>query len=171
MGDRSDEKAKALINHIVSMLAVGDADAAMLHYIETDLSLARYARAIPSRLCADHMIIKQRHWIRDRDTGSRFLASLSKKARYHRRSRAKMLNNDFDKVAICTFQSPEQVEDLARDAAAISSKSYQSAIGVGFADTLFMRSRLRYEARCRLAARTRSLPRFRTDSLLDRVFA
>jgi CelD/BcsL family acetyltransferase involved in cellulose biosynthesis len=53
---------------------------------------------------------------------------------------------DFRDIKIETFQAPDQVDRLMRDAEAVASTSYQRGLGVGFADTPIIRGRLEFEA-------------------------
>jgi hypothetical protein len=146
LGDRSEKNAKLLIDSILERLRAGEADAAMLHYADLASPLVHCATNLPSRLCIDHLIEPQNHWIREGRVGSGLLAGLPANERYNQRRRAKMRATDFRDIKIETFQAPDQVDRLMRDAEAVASTSYQRGLGVGFADTPIIRGRLEFEA-------------------------
>jgi hypothetical protein len=147
LGDRSERNAKLVIGSVLQALRAGEADAAMLHFADLSSSLVHYATSLPSTLCIDRLIEPQKHWIRQGEVGSGFLAKLPAKERYNQRRRAKARSTDFRDVKIDTFRAPEQVDRLIRDAETVASTSYQRGLGVGFADTPLIRARLEFEAR------------------------
>lgn len=147
LGDRSEKTAKLLIDSILEGLRAGEADAAMLHYADLASPLVHCATSLPFRLCIDHLIEPQNHWVREGRVGSGLLAGLPANERYNQRRRAKMRATDFRDIKIETFQAPDQVDRLMRDAEAVASTSYQRGLGVGFADTPIIRGRLEFEAR------------------------
>jgi hypothetical protein len=146
IGDFSDANAKIFVDQILSALSAGEADAVMFHYLSATSTMSKYARTLPSVYCADHFIAEHSHWIRDKNVGAGFIDSLPKKERYHQRNRTKLLRNDFHSVTVETFQTPEQIHQLARDADLIARKSYQHTLGVGFSNSDYVRRRLEYEA-------------------------
>jgi Acetyltransferase (GNAT) domain len=147
LGDRSEQNARLLIDSVLEVLRAGEADAAMLHSADLVWPLVHCARTLPSKFSIDHLIEPQNHWFREGAVGPGLLAALPQKRRYTQRRRAQMRAADFQDIKIETFQAPEQVERLMRDAEVIASTSYQRGIGVGFADTPIIRSRLEFEAR------------------------
>lgn len=147
LGDRSERNAKLLIGNVLETLRAGEADAAMLHYADLTSPLVHCATSLPSRLCIDYLMEPQNHWVREGCAGSGLLAGLPANERYNQRRRAKMRATDFLDIKIETFQTPDQVDRLMRDAEAVASTSYQRGLGVGFADTPIIRGRLEFEAR------------------------
>lgn len=146
LGDCSEKNAKLLIGSVQESLRAGEADAAMLHYADLSSALVHCATSLPSRLCIDHLIEPQNHWFREGRIGSGFLAGLPSNERHNQRRRAKMRAADFRDIKIETFQTPDQVDRLMRDAEAVASTSYQRGLGVGFAHTPLIRGRLDFEA-------------------------
>jgi len=147
LGDRSEQNARLLISSVLEGLRAGEADAVMLHSADLAWPLVHCARNLPSKFSIDHLIEPQNHWFREGAVGPGFLATLPPNERYNQRRRAKMRAADFQEIKIETFQAPEQVERLMRDAEVIASTSYQRGLGVGFADTPITRSRLEFQAR------------------------
>jgi Acetyltransferase (GNAT) domain len=146
LGDRSEKNAKLLIGSVLERLRAGEADAAMLHYADLTSPLVQCATSLPFKLCIDHLVEPQNHWVREGRVGSGLLAGLPANERYNQRRRAKMRATDFRDIKIETFQAPDQVDRLMRDAEAVASTSYQRGLGVGFADTPIIRGRLEFEA-------------------------
>ena len=147
LGDISELNARHLISSVIELLAAGEADAAMLHYPNLSSPLVRGAMHLPGRLCSDHLLRPQAHWIHDFSrAGPTFLGSLSQNARYQQRKRARRLREDFDECEVLCFAAREDVECLMRDAELVAKKSYQRGLGTGFFPTSIMRARLEFEA-------------------------
>jgi Acetyltransferase (GNAT) domain len=146
LGDCSEKNAKLLIASVLERLRAGEADAAMLPSADLASPLVHFATSLPSRLCIDHLIEPQDHWVREGRVGSGFLAGLPPNERHNQRRREKMRATDFRDIKIEIFQTPDQVDRLMRDAEAVASTSYQRGLGVGFFDTPIIRGRLEFEA-------------------------
>src|SRR5262249_50397213 len=75
-----------------------------------------------------------------------FYASLSAKVRKNLKYQAKKLVNDFkgDARVVC-YQSSNDLDIMIRDAESIAQKTYQRALGVGFADNAETRARMKLE--------------------------
>ena len=148
LGEIDETRAALFVDSLRQLLANGEADAALLHYPELASPLARQALALPAFACRDHLIIREQHRILDLPIGDKsFLASLSQNERYQQRKRDRKLAKDFADVRIDAFSSPEDISILMQHAETIAQKSYQRAIGVGFAVSNFMRLRLAFLAR------------------------
>jgi Acetyltransferase (GNAT) domain len=148
LGNISEETAKHLIGSVVQSLAHREADAALLHCPDLASPLVRHAKLVPRPWCVDYLITPQHHRVRDLPAApGDVLASLSQNERYQQRKRARKLAQEFQGVRIEQFGEPKDVDQLIRDAETVAQGSYQRGLGVGFADTALVRSRLEFEAR------------------------
>jgi len=148
LGEVSETTTKSLIESVSSSLSNNEADVAMLEHIDLGSPLARFARRSSSWLCSDHLVQPETHRLRDLSgIDGLFLASLSKKERYHQRSRREKIFNDYPSSNIRLFSEQDEVEHLIRDAESVARKSYQRGIGVGFAESPILRARLDFEAK------------------------
>lgn len=148
LGDISEANAKLLVGSIINSLAIGEADAALLHSPDSNSPLVRFARGLPHWWCSDRLVSPQTRRVRDLfgPAGS-FLDSLSKNERYQQRRRARILEQEKPDHRIESFNAPADVDRLMRDAEAVAARSYQRGLGVGFSDTPVTRSRVQFEAR------------------------
>ncbi|MGA7383769.1 MAG: GNAT family N-acetyltransferase [Methylocella sp.] len=148
LGEIDETRAALFVASLRHLLANGEADAAVLHYSELTSPLARQALAQPAFACRDHLIIRERYRVLDLPVGDKsFLASLSKKKRYSQRERDRKLANDFAKVRIDAFSSPEDINRLMHYAETIAQKSWQRGIGGAFAASNDKRARYEFLAR------------------------
>ncbi|MGY3507756.1 GNAT family N-acetyltransferase [Bradyrhizobium lupini] len=147
LGEISEQNARMLLESIMNSLAAGEADAASFHSPDVNSPLVKYARGLPSWLCADHLINPLAHRLCEiPEKAGSFLAGLPKKGRYNQRKRAESIACDFAESRIERFGSPADLDQLMRDAETIAAKSYQRGLGVGFSETPLIRSRLCFEA-------------------------
>jgi hypothetical protein len=148
LGDLSEANAKLLVGSIINSLAIGEADAALLHSPDFNSPLVRCAQRLPHWWCSDHAISPQARRVLDLfGSASLFLASFSKKERYQQRRRARILEQEKPDSRIESFRASADVERLMCDAETIAARSYQRGLGVGFSDTPVIRSRIQFEAR------------------------
>jgi hypothetical protein len=142
LGEIDDARATQFTRTLQRSLADGEADAVLFHYLEPTSPLARQARQRPPFFCRDHLLTAQKNWVLEiPEDLKHFLSGLAKKNK-----RRGKLRRDFVEIDIKQYRTPDQIDELVAVAEAITSKSYQRRIGVGFRASDDMRSRLRFLA-------------------------
>jgi hypothetical protein len=147
LGDISEVNAEVLVRSIIESLRLGEADAAMLHYVNLNSTLAHQARFLPSQIYSDHFLKPEIHrWHKFSGADRGFLAGLSQNERYQQRKRERKIEKTFRDRKIERFTRIEDVDRVICDAETVARKSYQRGIGVGFSQSSMIRSRLEFEA-------------------------
>ena len=148
LGEISAETSRALVSGIIAALGAGEADAAMLESLDIRSPLVAAAGSLPSWFCSDPTMKPVIHRFRD-VTGDSHPPStqFSKSAQYRQRQRASKLRRSFRDVSIKRFQTLDELPKLIDLAEEVTKTSYQRGIGVGFARSPFIESRLAFEAR------------------------
>jgi hypothetical protein len=148
LGDIDDRRAGLFVDALRASLARGDADVVQLHFPPSTSALAREALTNPMFVCRDHAPISSLHrTVELPENPGAALSWLSSNARSQHRKRARKLAEDFPNLRISVFRSPEDVAPLLEHCEAISRKSYQHGIGVGFTGDKDVPSRLDFLAR------------------------
>ena len=135
----------AVAGFLSRALRVGDFDHIMLNRVAAECP-------ITERIAASHefALAPEPHWVVRLTPGSfdESLAHHSAKHRRNLRNYDRKLDRSFDGGChLRVVTGPDEVEDLLHRIAAISSQTYQSALGVGVADDALTRSILQAEAR------------------------
>ncbi len=148
LGDQSDENTRLIVNEIRRSLCGGEADVAVLSYVNTDLALFQMAAHVDSALMRDNFRVTQIHCMMlVPKTPDEVFAALSREARKHIRADAKKFRTAFPDLRIARLEGPDRLEELIRDAEQVTAKTYQRGLGVGFSDAPIIREMLGLEAR------------------------
>src|SRR6185312_7829072 len=126
----------------------GEADAAFFMLVRRKSAVFNSILRMPGWLSRDHWFATQLHRGMDIPAGVQaFYEQLSSKARKNLKWQSKkFVAEHAGQVQIKCFQSKGELNTAIMDVEAIASKTYQRALGVGFADTRAMRERLLFEA-------------------------
>jgi hypothetical protein len=150
LGNQSAENSKLMIDEIQRSLQRGDADVAILSYVQENSPLLQLARNIRSPLMRGHFPAPalQSHWMMDIPaTADGLYDKLSGDHRKKIRAEAKKFKAAFPDLRMVRFQGTDNLEELVRDTEQVAATTYQRGLGVGFADTRPIRELLSLEAR------------------------
>jgi CelD/BcsL family acetyltransferase involved in cellulose biosynthesis len=148
LGEIDERRASLFVNALRNSLAQGEADLVQLHFPPSTSALAKLALTNPMFICRDHAPVSETH--RVIELSARPDASfswLSSNARSQHRKRARKLVEVFPDARIGEFRSPADVAPLLQHCKAVSLKSYQHGIGVGFTGNKDVPVRLDFLAR------------------------
>lgn len=153
LGDQSAGSIELLLDSVIRSLRQGEADVAVLSWLDADTLSYQLARRFPGFLIRDYFPSPQPHWamelsdVVDSDVVDKVYEGLSRDHRWELRRKAKKFNADFPgQLRIEQISQVSQLESLMDDAEEIAEKTYQRGLGVGFARTPAMRERLHLEA-------------------------
>lgn len=148
LGRVEADAADHLVRSVSDSLANGEADAAFFMLVRRNSALFNSIMRIPGSLFRDHWFTTQLHrGMNIPASVQAFYEQLSAKARKNLKWQSKkFVAEHAGKVQIQCFQSTRELNSAINDVEAIASKTYQRALGVGFADTPAMRERLLFEA-------------------------
>jgi len=148
LGSSTPDNCQSLIHEISRSLRQGEADVALLHQIRVDTPLYQAATRFSSPLLRDHFRCPNTHRsMTVAKSVEDFNLRLSPKVRKNQKWQAKNLLRTYqNKVNVECFSGVGDLERVIRDVEAISRKTYQRGLGVGFIDNAETRNRLRLEA-------------------------
>ncbi len=147
--DDSHQAVRAVVDHLRCLIDAGRFDQIMINHLPVRGRVAMALRAdrpLSRRSVAD---ASDPHWRFALVPGSyeRTIQRFSRKHRYNIRRADRLLVDRFaGDVALCRFEKPAQIEELATGAAQITACTYQAALGAGAVDTALHRDLLRIEA-------------------------
>ena len=133
IGKETDAIYKLIIRELMRMLRAGQVDIVNLNHLETDSSLYRFARGMPSLFCRDYFPKVDLHWkMSVPENIDAFYAARSKKHRQHLRQYMKKLENTFPgRVTIINYSRENEVEQAISVISRISANTYQNAYASG----------------------------------------
>lgn len=136
----SPELSRALIDEIQSALRRDEADAALMPAVRTSSALFEAARGV-SWLSRQHVVSTSTHWTLELpESMEAFLKSRSKKARENARVYRNRLRREFgDRLTVEVLRTPEEIDRIFADLSAVAERTYQSGLGVAFADSAIRR--------------------------------
>jgi hypothetical protein len=143
-GDESLENVRALAGEVVSRLAQGEADLAMLEFVPLETTLYQIARSLPGIFCRDSLSTPQRHRsMTIPDKIEQVYGMMSGHRRKVIRQCAKRLRGSpAGEPRIKCYRMVSDFDRLFHDVEEIARKTYQRGLGAGFADTPDVRARL-----------------------------
>lgn len=155
LGAESESNCRSIVKFICEQLRQGEADVAWFNSVATGSNLFRAIRTVPNYVCRDVSYLSAMHWSMSLpDSVETFWGSMSAKHRYWLKRLPKVLEKENPgKVRYRSVYGTEEVESICVDAEIVARKTYQRGLGVGFADSGAMRSRL---GRIAAAGRLRS---------------
>jgi hypothetical protein len=124
---------RPLMSALMDSLARGEADAVSFYGLDAESALCRAARSMPSPLCREGFVVRERHWtLVLPDSFDTFLASLSRHARGEIRGLQNRLARRYGRrMSMRIFDSTDEVDRLAADLRRIDSVTYQQALQIG----------------------------------------
>ncbi len=136
-GAADDAAARAVVRHLESTLAAGEADAFVVPAVPIGSALHRALTDIPSAFRKQRFLDASVHWrLVLPPTFDDFLAARDKKSRYNLKRPGTLLQRAFgDEVAVEVLSSPSDHERIFRDVDHVAAMTYQRGLGVGFANT------------------------------------
>lgn len=136
LGELNEVTSERIIQELLQTLRRGEVDAVLLANLNTDLLLYRLARKMPTLLCREHFpIILNHRRMRLPENLEQFYKGCSKRHRGNLRRYIRTLEKEYpDQVRVVRCSSEQGLEDFVRDAARISHKTYQNAMGKGLID-------------------------------------
>jgi hypothetical protein len=145
LGNQSSENSRILVREILRALRKHEAQAAEFSQLRADSPLYDLARREPNVFCREHFTPVQTHrFLTLPASFDEFFRSLSGKKRRQFTRNARILKRDFPgKVRFQIVRDECDVEDFACKADEISQKTYQRALGMGFANNIEMQEMLR----------------------------
>lgn len=149
LGNQSRQNSEVLLSGIIRSLQDHEAQAVEFSQLRTDSHLYDLVKRQPDLFCREHFApLRAHHYLTLPASFDEFLRGLSGNRRRQFKRDARRLLRDFpDKVRFQSVRSERDVEDFARDADAISRKTYRHALGEGFVNNLEMRETLRAAAK------------------------
>jgi CelD/BcsL family acetyltransferase involved in cellulose biosynthesis len=139
-GAGSDELSRASVGELRAALRRGEADAALLPAVRTSSPLYRAAREVPF-LERQHFATAGTHWALELpESFDSFLKSRSKKTRENARVYRNRLHREFgDRITLEVLATPDEIDRIFTDLPTVARHTYQSGLGVAFADTAVRR--------------------------------
>ncbi|MBN1795984.1 MAG: GNAT family N-acetyltransferase [Sedimentisphaerales bacterium] len=136
LGRVNEETASILYNELINTTRRGRADVIAINHLRNDSVLYRRLREKPNIWCRGHFPKTEHHWCMSVPKSiDLFYAARSNKHRNHLKKYMKRLEKDFlERVKLSVYTSDDAIEYLLEDAAKISAKTYQYALGCGFLD-------------------------------------
>ena len=148
LGSVDPETSGCLVDEVSACLKKGEAEAAFFMLLRRDRSLFESLACRPTWSSRDHFISFQAHRSMTVPAGAeKFHQGLSAKVRKNQKWQAKKFLSEYaGNVAIKRVQSVADLPSAIQEIEGIAAKTYQRGLDVGFADSLAMRERLRFEA-------------------------
>jgi hypothetical protein len=144
LGEDSEENATALVEYVKECLRDQEADVAWFYGMEPDSAFYRVVKATGGWITRDYCPELTRRWrVRLPASYEDLLKQLSTNTRHNLKRYSKRLRDAFgDQLTVRSFRNPSDVETILSDTEAIASKTYQRGLGVGFAETDWMRQHM-----------------------------
>ncbi len=141
LGPAPQEDAVVVVEQLRDALARREADVVYALHVRLD-SPVHAAAAKGSILTRQHALQPEVHWRLDLPGSFEdFLATKSGRSRGRIRRYGKRLRDTYgDDFAIKVFMTPDEIDLMFRDAEAVSTKTYQHGLGVGFKDDPLQRN-------------------------------
>lgn len=137
----------AVVDHLNSMLRLGEVDHIMVNHLSADSPLLAWLR----RKLGQRLITRtvEPHWQLDLPgSHEELLHGFSRKHRYNIRRTDRLLMECFGgRVALRLFHKEEELEEFISGTAALAGRTYQAGLGMTFDDTRAWRAILRTEVR------------------------
>jgi Acetyltransferase (GNAT) domain len=148
LGNQSPGNSRFLVREIVKSLPKDGVEAVEFSQLRVDSPLYDLVKREPNVFCREHFAPAQTHrYLTLPASFDEFLRGRSPKSRQEFRRLARMLIRDFPgKVRFQSFGKERDVGEFAREADKISRRTYQRAVGAGFANDVEMREMLRVAA-------------------------
>lgn len=149
MGNQTADNNELLLGEIAQSLHRGDADLAVLNFVQVGSSVYCSAKKRFGGIFARDFFPEIRsHWaMAGPRNAEEIYAAFSKDHRRKFRNQAKKLLAHYSgDVSISRYTKVEEVKSLAEDAEEVARKSYQRGLGVGFENNDQIRELLRVEA-------------------------
>ncbi|MBN2457229.1 MAG: GNAT family N-acetyltransferase [Sedimentisphaerales bacterium] len=124
-----------LVYELMKILSRRESDVVYFNHLRTDSVVYQLAREMPGFWCRSRFPKIEPHWkMSVPDNIDLFYVRCSKSHRKHLRRYQRRLQNDYeDRVKISTYSQMNEIERVIEDASEISRKTYQYALGYGFA--------------------------------------
>ena len=147
-GNASPENTRILIEEIMKSLRSNEADVAMLEFVPVELAVYHLALSTPGWLSRDTLPPVQGHdlMVVPRSIDEVYKNMSSDRRIETRRKVRKLQAHPAGEPRIVCYQHESELDPLFRDAEEIAKKTYQRGLGVGFADSPDVRSRLKLAA-------------------------
>jgi hypothetical protein len=147
-GNPSKENCDLMVSEIVQSLSQGEADVAYMNFLREGSDLCHLARKKPGLLNRDYVPITQPHFAATLPASmEEFYQGLSPKVRKNQKWQSKKLMNHFSgAVRIHCYREATDLDKMIQDVEQVAKKSYQRGLGVGFFDTLMVRSHWQLKA-------------------------
>ncbi len=142
----AEYSATVLAREVMNSLRNREAEVAFFNHVRSDAPLCAALSRAAGRFGRDYFPITQVHrGMQVPATAEAFLGGLSPKVRRNQRWK-KLLHDYPDAVRIECFSENSQLDLMCKDMESIAKKTYQRALGVGFADDQDSRRRMRLRA-------------------------
>jgi hypothetical protein len=134
-GDASPDNCDRLVREVIASLKKGEADVALLEYIDADSFLASSAKRMPGLLARDYFSPIRPHRKRQLPGSvGQMYAALSGNERKHFRKISKFLTSTFSvQLKIDLSDKPGDLERTLQVVEEIAKKTWQRTLGNGFA--------------------------------------
>ena len=142
-GDASPGSTEILVRSVINSLRQDEADVALLEFVPIDTPLYQLALNLPGILGRDTLPAAQTH---DRmvvpESIDHVYRRMSAKHRKNLRREVRQLFDKDEGARIVCYQNDSELGRLFHDAEEIAKKTYQRALGAGFADNRRVHQRL-----------------------------
>jgi hypothetical protein len=144
VGDLSEANAAVLLRALLDSLRSGEADVALLHQLPLESPLLALARRLPPRLCRDGCATKNVRWVLRLPKHPEEPLTISGHTRGLARYYTKRLIRKYgDQLRFELYRDVADFERMIADVETIAARTYQRALGVGFAADATSRRRFR----------------------------
>jgi hypothetical protein len=149
LGRPNDGLSSLLVGELVKQLRSDEIDMVYFNHLRTDTIFYRAVRRRVGFLCQDHFPKINEHWrmVVPEDSDQFYMNRSGRHRRNLRRYIRKFEEQYHSQSNLIKYTSEDDVADFIRMAAEISSKTYQSALGVGIVNDERTRSRIAAAAR------------------------
>jgi hypothetical protein len=149
IGNLNPEVCTLLVCGLFNSLRQGEADAIFFNSLKIDSPVWHAIKRHAGFMCREHFLKQQPHYRMTIPASmEQFYQSCSKKHRANLKRYIRRLESEYEgRIKVVAYSSEEGLEHAIRDAARISSKTYQHALGCGFVDDKRTRSLMTAAAR------------------------
>ena len=135
LGRPDEEACSVLAGEMLRRLRSRDIDVLRFNYLRTDTIFYRTIRKTRGFGFRGHVSRVDEHWCLALPKGmDEFYRSFSRKRRYNLRRVVRLFERDYsDKSVLAQYSTEAEVDEFLHLAAELSSKTYQTALGVGVA--------------------------------------
>ena len=149
LGNPGENEFDFLLRHLRMALASGTADVVSFNHLHSESNLYKYLRRELKGLELGRPILSNIHWDMEMPRNiDEFYARLSPKRRQEiRRHMRRLSENLRDEWYVRSYEHESDVPRICKDVGTVSQKTYQFAMGVGFADNDRYRKLLTSRAR------------------------